>query len=121
MKIFIAGIVTCIVIGIVTYMRAAKSVVEPTLKQIADIIDNFLNGTSGPYEWQDFVTYPFKTPELERIRKECSDIKAKYPPDNTKDWCNELGKNALCMISERIKDEIKSKRKPTAKRPAPSV
>jgi len=113
MKIFILGIVTCVVIGVITYMRAAKTVVEPTMKQIADIIDNFLNGTSGPYEWQDFVTYPFKPPQLEKVRKECADIKTKYPPENSKEWCNELGRNALCMISERIRSETK---KPAAKR-----
>ena len=100
-------VVAFVVFLIFTFKRAAAKAPDPTLKQIADGIDEFLNGTAGPYEWQDFITHQaIKDPHLESIRQECAAIARKYPPESKTEWCNELGKNELLKISERVRDEF---------------
>ena len=108
MIIFWIGICTAVIIGIFTLTRAKKSAADPTLKQIANTIEEFLNGTGGIYDWHDFVTHhSYKDPNLEKIRTDCADIAKKFPPEpgNEKSWCSELGKNELLRISEQVSEE----------------
>ncbi|OGV68263.1 MAG: hypothetical protein A2283_11790 [Lentisphaerae bacterium RIFOXYA12_FULL_48_11] len=108
MLVFWVAISFAVGIGIYTYLTAKKHLVDPTLKQMSDTIDEFLDGKGGPYDWHDFVTHhSYKDPYLESIRKECASIARKYPSEEKKDWCNEHGKNELLKISERIRDEFK--------------
>lgn len=39
------------------------------------IIENFLNNSEGPYDWDDFLTFPIEDPEVEALRLKCINIK----------------------------------------------
>ncbi len=106
--VFWVAILFTVGMGVFTFFSNQKRIIDPTLKQIADTIDEFLDGKGGPYDWHDFVTHhSYKDPYLESIRKECAAIARKYPPEEKKNWCSEQGKNELLRISERIRDEFK--------------
>jgi hypothetical protein len=108
MEVFWISISFAVMIGIYKIFLIKKGAPDPTLKQIADTIDEFLDGKGGPYDWHDFVTHhSYKDPKLEGIRKECAGIGRKFPPDDKKAWCSELGKIELLKISERISEELK--------------
>jgi len=108
MLVFWIAISFAVIIGLYKLYVIKKGAPDPTPKQIADTIDEFLDGKGGPYDWHDFVTHhSYKNPKLEDIRKECVEIGKKFPTDDKKSWCSEQGKNELLRISERIRDEIK--------------
>jgi len=107
--IFLLIAIALVAYTIYSYKKKATTAPDLTLRQIVDLIDELLNGTIGPYDWNDFLTLPMKDPEIDNVRKECAAIARKYPPQNKKDWCSEAGKNELLAISERLKKEIKEK------------
>jgi hypothetical protein len=37
-------------------------------RAIANCIRGFIDGTCGPYDWDDFTSVPLKDPDLEAIR-----------------------------------------------------
>ena len=48
---------------------------------VASIIDHFLHGGGGAWEWGDFVDQPFRNERLERVRKLCLEAESKARPE----------------------------------------
>ena len=70
---------------------------------IADLIDRFVNGDVGPYEWDDFCSYRGLTPAMEALRVEIATVEGEYPPTHSREWCSEAGIQRLREIAERIR------------------
>lgn len=54
-----------------------------TANAIADCIRGFLDGTCGPYDWDDFVSVPLKDVQLEAIRRDANRISLPADADGT--------------------------------------
>jgi hypothetical protein len=65
-------------------------------------IRDFLKGTGGKWEWDDFMSIPTGYPELETVQKFCLTISDEYPPIKRGGWCNAEGLREL----ERKLDEL---------------
>jgi len=39
-----------------------------TRDEVADYIENFLNGNGGPWDWDDFTSVRIDDPELDQVR-----------------------------------------------------
>jgi hypothetical protein len=72
------------------------------LEEIAKTIKNFLDGSGGPYDWDHFVSIPLNTPELEKIRNECFEIRFTYRSTKRNEWCSDDGIAELRRIYERL-------------------
>jgi hypothetical protein len=46
---------------------------------VATIIDHYLHGAGGAWEWGDFVETRFRNPRLEHLRKLCWEAESKLP------------------------------------------
>ena len=59
-----------------------------TKAEVADIIERFLDGGGGEWDWDDFLSIPIADPELDEVRQRC---------DATRDeayrnqWCDPAG------------------------------
>ncbi|OGV61499.1 MAG: hypothetical protein A2283_12755 [Lentisphaerae bacterium RIFOXYA12_FULL_48_11] len=76
---------------------------NPSPDKIAQAIEAFVNGTCGPYDWDDFMTCPSDNPELEAIRKECEQVETQFPARGPNEWCNPEGGQTLLKIAQRIR------------------
>ena len=63
-----------------------------TRSQVAQILEDFLEGRGGLYSWDGFTQgRPLDDEELERIRSRCAGLSEEFPSDDGKAYCNENG------------------------------
>jgi hypothetical protein len=55
---------------------------------VADIIERFLDGTGGRWDWDDFVSIAVDEPELEEVRQRCEATRDELYCDQ---WCGPAG------------------------------
>lgn len=70
-------------------------------KEVAQILEDFLEGRGSPLAWDGFTLgMSFDEEVHEEIRIRCLHLGEEFPPDNPKEYCNEKGRN---VIREYIK------------------
>ena len=75
-----------------------------TREDIAHVIESFLDGTCGPYDWDDFCTFSLTDRQLDEVRRECCDCDQQFPPDGPGQYCNDKGKAFLRDIARRLRE-----------------
>ena len=63
--------------------------------EVADIIEAFLDGTGGDWDWDDFISFPLADPELDSIRIRCDRLSADFPPTAPGHYTNDAGLEVL--------------------------
>jgi hypothetical protein len=75
--------------------------------QVAKILQNFLRGAGGKWDWDDFASaMSFEDPYLERIRTRCILLDREFPPARLGEYCNEQG---LEVVRTYVRELTKSK------------
>jgi hypothetical protein len=65
-------------------------------REVAEILENFLDGSGGPWAWDDFTLgMSFDDAHLEEIRIRCAGLSSEFPSKNPHEFCNELGRDIL--------------------------
>lgn len=59
--------------------------------ELANLIEAFLTGQSGNWDWDDFVSVRQPDPETEEIRRRCANLPLEFPPRHEGEYCNEEG------------------------------
>ena len=62
-----------------------------TRAEVAQCLEDFLEGRGGRWDWDDFISIRLKDPELESIRLRCASLPERYPPERAGHYCNEEG------------------------------
>jgi hypothetical protein len=73
--------------------------------QVIQAIEEFVNGTSKNYDWEDFLNQPIADPFLDGIRTKCNDISDRYPSGSRNKFCSEEGLQKLREIALQLKQE----------------
>lgn len=71
--------------------------------EVAKILEDFLQGSGGPWDWDDFTQgmAPLRDPGLEAIRARCAGLGVEFPPASSGRYCSEEGLRVLrSYISE---------------------
>jgi hypothetical protein len=76
-----------------------------TRAEMAQRIEGFLDGTSGPRDWDDFCSFRLRDPELETLRQQCCDVDLTFPPTRPSEYCNDEGVAFLRGIVRRLRGE----------------
>jgi hypothetical protein len=71
--------------------------------EVSRIIAQFLDGSGGHWDWDDFISVPLDDPELERIRKYCGDLPDVFPPERPGAYCSERGLGQLRELADSLK------------------
>jgi len=67
-----------------------------TNMEVAQILEDFLKGDGGKWDWDDFTLgMSFANPLLESIRKRCANLGKEFPPSNPNEYCNEEGRDVI--------------------------
>jgi len=56
--------------------------VRRTPDEVANYLDDFIDGSSGPYDWDDFISLKIADPALEGIRARAASLKFTSTDDN---------------------------------------
>ena len=66
-----------------------------TKTELANMIEAFVSGTCGEWDWDDFVSVSHEDPEIEAIRQQCLRLDRLYPPRKPHEFCNDEGAAVL--------------------------
>ncbi len=70
---------------------------------VARVIVNFLEGTGGPWDWDDFISIPLHDPSLEAVRLLAARLPDVYPPSEAGHYCSEPGLAELRQLAEDLR------------------
>jgi hypothetical protein len=63
---------------------------------VAQILEDFLQGTGTRWAWDDFTQgTSLDDALLEQIRRRCARLGQEFPPENTTEYCNERGRDVI--------------------------
>ncbi len=78
---------------------------KPTKEDVAATIENFVDGSIGPWDWDDFISVRIADEELEAIRIECLRTQSEYPGAPNQ-WCNEEGLEVLRSLAKQMRSGL---------------
>jgi hypothetical protein len=70
---------------------------------VAKFLEDFVNGTGGKWDWDDFISSPIADPELDKIRKRCVKLDLEFPPTKPGWFCNEQGLAVIRGYIEQLR------------------
>ena len=76
---------------------------KPTRREIADIIEEFLAGRGGAYDWDDFISIRIKDRYLDAVSQMCGLVQDVFP--GIGGYCGERGLEVLKRILEELRSE----------------
>lgn len=90
-------------VGILLFKRWVDRQPDLTPDQVADLIEKFVDGIGGPYDWDDYISIPSRIPALEEIRRECEDVCVRFPPEKETEWCSPAGGAELRRLARKAR------------------
>lgn len=65
-------------------------------KYAIETIQNFLDGTGGAWDWDDFISLSLGYPDLEQVQRFCNELSETHPPAKKGGgYCSEEGFSKL--------------------------
>jgi hypothetical protein len=77
--------------------------IKRTNLEVADIIEAFVEGTGGDWDWDDFCSFKIENHELDAIRLKCRNLSFTHPPPTRHMYCNEEGAQLLRAIVKDLR------------------
>jgi hypothetical protein len=75
-------------------------------QEVYKIIESFIDGSIGDWDWSDFLETPIEDPYLNEIRKKCDNLSVEYPSNNPNEYCNEEGLKILKQFLSDLKSKM---------------
>lgn len=76
-----------------------------TKTEVKEYIDNFICGSGGSWDWDDFISIPIENPDLEQIRLRCLAVATSYPSMNKNEYCSADGITELRKLADLLYDD----------------
>lgn len=74
-----------------------------TPRQAAELIEAFLDGSGGRWDWDDFTSTRAVDPRVEGARRKCLEICEQYPPTFANEWCSTAGRLILREVASELR------------------
>lgn len=73
--------------------------------EVAKILEDFLQGTGGPWDWDDFTQgmSPLKDRDLEAVRRRCASLGKEFPPPSPGWFCGEEGLKVIRSYISKLR------------------
>lgn len=75
-----------------------------TRLEIADLIERFVSGASGEWEWDDFISTKQVDPQIERVRLFCANLPNEFPSPDGRQYCGEEGLAQLRECAKALRE-----------------
>ncbi len=77
--------------------------------EFVKVIDDFLSGDIGPYDWDDFISVSLDDPELDYIRLQCAQASERFPAKETGQYCSDEGAKYLRSLADGLRIRLTSR------------
>ena len=71
--------------------------------EMADIIERFVDGICGEWDWDDFCSFPIVDPSLDAIRVRCIGLPQEFPSSQKGHYCSEAGIEVLRVMVRELR------------------
>ena len=72
--------------------------------EVAQILENFLQGTGGPWDWDDFISVGTVADErLRQIQRHVNLLSEEFPPEKPGEYCNKRGRDVIRRYIEELR------------------
>jgi len=72
--------------------------------EVAQILENFLEGSGGPWEWDDFISVgEVESERLRQIQRRANLLSKDFPPEKPGEFCNEQGREVMRRYIEELR------------------
>jgi hypothetical protein len=72
-------------------------------RKVKTLILAFVDGTSGAWDWDNFMTAHLDDPELTALQSFASDLPTQFPPDEPGHYASAAGRKELRLAAERLR------------------
>jgi hypothetical protein len=69
-----------------------------TKNEMANVIEAFINGQSGEWDWDEFISLKLSDPDLDAVRKLCSSLPEIDPSTDHRHYCGERGMEIMIRL-----------------------
>ncbi len=73
-----------------------------TATDVRRILVSFLDGSSGPWDWDDFTSIPVADPTLDSIRERCAGLWQEFPPERPNEYCSDAGADVIQQFIRQL-------------------
>jgi hypothetical protein len=74
-----------------------------TATEVADVIERFVEGRTGTWEWDDFTSVLQSDVAVEQARLRCIAVRDEFPSNHPHDYCSSRGLEALRDIARQLR------------------
>lgn len=76
--------------------------------EMADVIERFVDGTSAPWEWEEyFLTAKYKDPLLRQVQQRVLAASFEFPPGAEGGYTNSEGLAVLRGLADQLRSEAR--------------
>jgi hypothetical protein len=86
---------------------------------VAEVIEGFVDGTLGPWDWDDFISVRVRDPRLDGVRLRCAMLGATHPAAEESRYCSDEGRAVLREIIASLRASPRSRRRRRSVPPSP--
>lgn len=79
-----------------------------THEEVAAVIERFLDGSCGPFDWDDLLSFPIEAPDLEKLRVMLANLPLTHPPKQRGHYTNAAGEQLLRQTAEILRMKARS-------------
>lgn len=79
--------------------------IQRTKPEVAGIIEKFLDGTGGEWDWDDFCSLSITDPYLDSVRIQCSELSLTCPPTEKGHYCSQAGFEIMRQLAAKLRAE----------------
>ena len=72
-------------------------------EEVADVIESFLDGTCGRWDWDDFISVPLSNSQLNEIRVRCAGLPDRFPPTEAGYYCGPEGFEVMRALVRELR------------------
>jgi hypothetical protein len=77
--------------------------IQRTKPEVAGIIEQFLDGTGGEWDWDDFCSFSIADSYLDSVRIRCTELCLTYPPTEKGHYCSEAGLEIMRELAAELR------------------
>ena len=85
--------------------RGRNRKVHLTREQVATTIEAFLDGSGGPWDWDDFTSFSITDPRLDEIRARCDGLSAEFPATEAGHYCGPGGVEVMRGFIRELREK----------------
>jgi hypothetical protein len=73
-----------------------------TSSEVRQILLSFLDGSGGPWDWDDFTSLRIADSALDRIRERCAGLCQEFPPERPNEYCSDAGTRIILEFIQQL-------------------